>query len=206
MSQPESPPIRVFAPMDFRQMPVEDGSVDLVMTDPLYHRKHLDDWEEVARWSAAKLKDGGRFFAFTGTHHLPDVLERTTRHLNWISLFTVLFSVTAKTWWTKKLCYIKQTKFAVFASKGEYGGKQAFIKDVYHAQQHGHEYHKWQLPLDAVLYWMERMTNRGDLVVDPFAGSWTTGIAARKLHRRYVGTDVDPATMSIWHRRLQDGD
>ena len=67
-------------------------------------------------------------------------------------------------------------------------------------------YHQWQLPLKPVMYWMERLTNRGDLVVDPFGGSWTTGIAALKLHRRYIGSDLNPACRELWDRRLAAGD
>jgi len=32
----------------------------------------------------------------------------------------------------------------------------------------------------------------GDLVVDPFVGSGTTCVAARRFGRRYYGTDTDP--------------
>lgn len=35
-------------------------------------------------------------------------------------------------------------------------------------------------------------SERGDLVLDPFSGSSTTGMAALSLERRYVGIDVNP--------------
>jgi site-specific DNA-methyltransferase (adenine-specific) len=44
----------------------------------------------------------------------------------------------------------------------------------------------------------------GGLVLDPFSGSGTTGIAARQLGRRYVGIDLDPACHDIARRRLTD--
>lgn len=45
----------------------------------------------------------------------------------------------------------------------------------------------------------------GGLVLDPFSGSGTTGLAARQLGRRYVGIDLDPACHDIARRRLTDG-
>ncbi|HVK26239.1 MAG TPA: site-specific DNA-methyltransferase [Actinokineospora sp.] len=44
----------------------------------------------------------------------------------------------------------------------------------------------------------------GGLVLDPFSGSGTTGVAARLLGRRYIGIDLDPACHDIAHRRLAD--
>jgi DNA modification methylase len=42
----------------------------------------------------------------------------------------------------------------------------------------------------------------GGLVLDPFSGSGTTGVAARQSGRGYVGIDLDPACHTIARRRL----
>jgi site-specific DNA-methyltransferase (adenine-specific) len=43
----------------------------------------------------------------------------------------------------------------------------------------------------------------GDLVLDPFNGSGTTGVAALSAGRRYVGLDVDRGYLELTRRRLQ---
>ncbi len=53
--------------------------------------------------------------------------------------------------------------------------------------------HPTQKP-EALLYRVVLSTSRpGDLVLDPFLGTGTTGVVARRLGRRFVGIEQDPA-------------
>lgn len=47
-------------------------------------------------------------------------------------------------------------------------------------------------------------TRPGGVVLDPFSGSGTTGVAARMLGRDYIGIDLDPGCHQIAARRLAD--
>lgn len=46
-------------------------------------------------------------------------------------------------------------------------------------------------------------TKRGDLVLDPFAGSGTTGLVSAGLGRRFIGVELNPDYVRIAERRLQ---
>lgn len=56
-----------------------------------------------------------------------------------------------------------------------------------------------KLAHDHILSW----SNEGDLVLDPFVGSGTTGIAALKLNRNFIGIDKVPEYIELSEQRLK---
>ncbi len=57
--------------------------------------------------------------------------------------------------------------------------------------------HPTQKPLPLLSRIILASTKEGDLVLDPFAGSCTTGIAANLFNRRFVGIDINEKFLSI---------
>lgn len=51
--------------------------------------------------------------------------------------------------------------------------------------------HPTQKPLSILSRIILASSRKGDLVLDPFSGSGTTGIAANLLNRRYIGIDIE---------------
>lgn len=60
-----------------------------------------------------------------------------------------------------------------------------------------------QLPLDLLLAVVGCSSRPGDLVLDPFSGSGTTGVAALRLGRRYLGIERSPHFARLAGQRLQ---
>ena len=52
-----------------------------------------------------------------------------------------------------------------------------------------HGKHPTQKPLSLLRRIVESSTNEGDLILDPFTGSSTTGVAALAMNRRFIGID-----------------
>ncbi len=66
----------------------------------------------------------------------------------------------------------------------------------------GAKAHSTQKP-EALLYRVIlASSNPGDVVLDPFFGSGTTGAVARRLHRRWVGIERDPGYVEIARARI----
>ena len=100
--------------------------------------------------------------------------------------------------------------------KRENGGKQ--MRDVWEIQPDG-EGELWTIPTPAKsektegrhptqkpLALLQRIiaasSKPGDLIVDPFCGSGTTGVAAVLLDRRFIGIDTDGDYLALAKRRI----
>lgn len=85
------------------------------------------------------------------------------------------------------------------------GGKHAVWT---HPLEHGagsgvRNEHPTQKPLDLMLELVADFTDPGDIVLDPFAGSGTTGVACLRLGRRFVGIEQDPTFFALACERLR---
>lgn len=56
----------------------------------------------------------------------------------------------------------------------------------------GYKPHPARMQVDVPAFFIKLLTAEGDLVLDPFAGSNTTGSCAEQLGRRWIGTEVSP--------------
>lgn len=63
-------------------------------------------------------------------------------------------------------------------------------------------FHPTAKPLDLMLALVADFTDPGDLILDPFAGSATTGAAALRLGRRFLGAEQDPGHHATACERL----
>jgi site-specific DNA-methyltransferase (adenine-specific) len=67
----------------------------------------------------------------------------------------------------------------------------------------GNAPHPTTKPLPLMLKLVEHFTRPGDLVLDPFAGSGTTGVACLMLGRRFLGWELSPEHHATAARRLR---
>ncbi|MDR1507248.1 MAG: site-specific DNA-methyltransferase [Treponema sp.] len=64
--------------------------------------------------------------------------------------------------------------------------------------------HPTQKPLDLLVRIIKASTNSGDIILDPFNGSGTTGIASALIgDRYYIGTEVDTGYCELTAKRLR---
>ena len=65
-------------------------------------------------------------------------------------------------------------------------------------------YHPTQKPLDLMRWCIRLASNPGDTILDPFAGSGTTGVAAILEGRNFIGIEIDAGYCAIARKRLED--
>lgn len=63
--------------------------------------------------------------------------------------------------------------------------------------------HPTQKPVALLEQMVLLLTNEGDTVFDPFMGSGSTGVAAVKNHRKFIGSEINPDYCEISTARLE---
>lgn len=66
--------------------------------------------------------------------------------------------------------------------------------------------HPTQKPEDLLKRIVLASTNKSDLVLDPFTGSSTTGIASHVFGRKFIGVDIEPKFLDVSIKRFEELD
>ena len=108
--------------------------------------------------------------------------------------------------WAAKNDRSKHT-FNYAAMRDANGGRQ--MKSVWRMMaplkaEKTHGRHPTQKPLALLERCLLASTNPGDLVLDPFLGSGTTGVAAARHGRRFVGIEMNAAYVETARKRVVD--
>jgi site-specific DNA-methyltransferase (adenine-specific) len=109
--------------------------------------------------------------------------------------------------------YASSTRFVEYRhesahllAKGEPRQPNKPIADVIEWSYTGNRHHPCQKPLAALLPLVEAFSQSGDTVLDPFAGSGSTLLAAKTLGRRYIGIELNKQYNAVAQKRLSQGD
>jgi site-specific DNA-methyltransferase (adenine-specific) len=68
----------------------------------------------------------------------------------------------------------------------------------------GKKRHPAEKSVSLLCYLLEQLTDRGDVILDPFMGSGTTGVACLRTGRHFVGVEIDPGYFEIARKRLTE--
>jgi len=87
------------------------------------------------------------------------------------------------------------------------GGKllHDFIEmPVTSAKERKHGKHPTQKPEKLMSHFVEILTNAGETVLDPFMGSGSTGVAAARLGRNFIGVELNEKYFNIAKNRIAE--
>jgi methylase of polypeptide subunit release factors len=194
---------------DFREVlaTLPPESVDAIITDPPYLLEHIPLFEPLAEHAARLLKPHGVLVVMVAHLHLLDYLNALNQHLNyrWICAYlmdgskaSVAVSRVAAAW-KPLLVYVRRDArdLRFVPSDVFYGANKT---------EDGLEkvYHHWQQSLHGFMDIVQRFTEPGETVLDPFMGSGTTGVACLYLNRRFIGCDNDPSAVAVATKRIRE--
>lgn len=190
-----------------------DGSVDLVVTDPPYlvnyrsrdDRRIVNDdnnkWLMPTFSQIYRVLKMNRFcVSFYGWSKAERFLWtwkkigfRPVAHLVWVKDYSSQDKIVR---YFHELAYV--------LSKGEPARPNMAIKDALDWNYTGNKLHPTQKPVMAILPLIMAFSNKDEIVLDPFAGSGTTLIAAKQLGRRYIGIEIDRKYFNAMKERLKN--
>ena len=197
-----------------------DGSIDCVVTDPPYgisyvsNRRTIESevvkavandgledamrlWDEACKVLFGKMKADSHIYCFTSWKVYPQFAEITGRY----------FKIKNCLIWVKNNHgsgdldgnYSEQYEMVIFATKGnrKLNGNREPNVLTFDKVASLNLVHSCEKPVDLLSFLIEKSTDHGELVVDPFMGSGSTIVAAKQTGRRYWGCELDEENYRI---------
>lgn len=193
-----------------RRMPA--AGVDFILTDPPYLVRYLsrdgrairndadDRWLKPAFAEAYRVLRNDRFCVCFYGWSKADKFIAAWREAGFQIVGHLVF----------RKSYASATRFlryqheqAYLLAKGAPQCPERPISDVIEMRYTGNAVHPTQKPVSALMPLIESFSFEGELVLDPFCGSGSTLVAARRLGRRFIGIELDPTYHALATRRLQ---
>jgi ParB-like chromosome segregation protein Spo0J len=179
---------------------VPDHSVPLILTDPPYVEEMIDAWGKLATLADRILCNEGVLLAYCGQWHLPRCLGDLSAALDYHWALAILHTGPCG-WSNSRHFQIGWKPVLAFTRRG-CNRRARWAEDVIRGSGAEKALHAWQQGEGEVASLIEKLTDPGELVVDPFLGSGTTAAAAVKLGRRFVGCDINPGAVAVARERL----
>lgn len=208
---------------------ISDNSIDLIVTDPPYktitggdlngkssirpkgmlkgNRKlfryqniEISDWmPELYR----VLKDNSHCYIFTNSLNMQEMLNEAT---------SVGFKLHNILVWVKNNCtpsqfYMKNCEYVLFLRKG----KAKWINNIGDSKTvHqfnniiGNKNHPTEKPVNLLEFYIKNSSQEKDIVLDPFMGSGSTGVACINTNRKFIGIELDSDYFTIAKQRIEN--
>lgn len=208
---------------------LESGSVDLCVTDPPYRTISggKNDFKDKKRPGGILLKNDGKIFEHNDIDHKEWIKEVyrvlkansdfycMTNLLNLFTLKEIAESVGFKLHnllaWKKNTLtpnrwYMKNAEFTLYFYKGRARPINEPGSSMIHEFKNivGNKLHPTEKPVELMEFYIKNSSSFGELVLDPFMGSGTTGIAALNLHRNFLGCEIDSKYYNIAKERIEN--
>jgi len=186
---------------DLSSAQIADESVDMIFTDPPYNEDSISLYGDLAKLGQRVLKPGGSLICYAGHYALPEIFPVMTPHLRfWWTLACEHSGGSARLpgkWvfvgWKPMLWFVKDNR-----------RDKEYVADIFKSTQPDKELHEWQQDTSEATYYIERLTNPGDTVLDPFCGSGTTLVSAIAQDCKVIGIDQDATAIETTRERLDE--
>jgi 16S rRNA G966 N2-methylase RsmD len=187
---------------DFYTTNMLDNSIDLILTDPPYPAEFLPLWDKLGEFANRVLKPSGYLVAYSGQLHLNEVFASLNKHLLYYWTFALIHSGNHQLIMPRNI-FCGWKPLLVF-QKAPFKKLENKLDDVIQGSGREKDLHNWAQAEGELDYIIQNFTLPGEIILDPFAGSGTTLIAALKNKRKAIGIEIDETNVNIIKGRISD--
>jgi DNA modification methylase len=179
---------------------ITPGTIDLIYTDPPYARAEaIPCYQALADLAPEQLPRGGSLMTIAPHYLLPEIFQiMTTLKYRWQYVMDQSAGSHPRMAMGIEVMYKPVLHFV----KQAYPMGRGFLKDMVTIPEPQKDLHKWQQHEAWVEYYMLKFTDAGDTVLDPFMGTGTVGVVAKRNNRKFIGCDNDPDVFAQAEERI----
>lgn len=202
--------------VEMRKFP--DKHFDLVLTDPPYgigYERHIRKPRHEAiknddnlDWLPHFLKETQRVLSFSGnafvfcSWHNVDVFKMEIEKLNLFVRNIIIWEKGGNGMGDLDTTFGSTYEMCIFFNKSPQKLNGRRDPDVFKSPRSGNVFHPTEKPVELMRYLISKVGKEGDTILDPFAGSGTTGVAAKYLKRNCTLIEISPKYCDIIKSRL----
>ena len=192
-----------------------DKSVDIILTDPPYgvsFKKKNDpymigDHINPLPWLYAELyrvlKDDGAIFVFSSMSYFVETMLPFQTYFKLHN--TIIWKKNRPIYPHSKAHFCLQYEPILYGSKGLFYLNKKKASDVIEGEIPAGKIriHPTQKPLDLIEQIIKSTPETKQIILDPFCGSGTMCLAAKRLARQYIGIEISPIYVEMAENRLK---
>jgi site-specific DNA-methyltransferase (adenine-specific) len=205
---------------------VKDESIDLIVTDPPYrlvaggctnnavtikkscnmkdgrvfknNNINFSDWIPIC---FAKLKQRTHCYIMCNDRNLYNLLNECQK----VGFQLLNILVWKKTAHSPNRYYLKNCEFIVMLRKGEAKNiNNMGTYSVLEVTNVKDKLHPSEKPVELMKILIANSSNENDVVLDPFMGVGSSGVACKELNRNFIGIEIDAEYFGIAKKRIED--
>ena len=197
----ENTDIQIFN-KDFRELEIQDSSIDLILTDPPYPAEYLHLWKDLFIQAKRVLKPNKFLVAYSGQMYLDKIFKYADEAgLNYYWMINIEFTKKPLVHGRKVL---NEWKPILVFQNGLKQHDRVFSDKISmkYTEREMHDLN-WGQTVEPFEFLLDRFSNTQDLVYEPFAGTGTTLLACKNTNRKCIGTELKTDYIDLIKGRLK---